>query len=86
MNKAFHPLFLGVACTLSGIARADDFNQLPPPTLNQAESKAYTLYLTLSVNGNQNPDLVPVSVNNGHFLVGAAVLRKTILSSRPRQG
>ncbi len=79
MNKALHPLLLSMACSLSGIARADDYNQLPPPTLGQAESKAYTLYLTLSVNGNKNPELVPVSVNNDHFLVGAAVLRKNYL-------
>ena len=75
MNRAFSPLFLSMALILPGIARSDDFNQLPPPTLAQVKSQGYTLYLTLTVNGNNVSGMSPVVVKNGHYWINAALLK-----------
>ena len=75
MNRAFPPLVLSMAFTLPGIARSDDFSQLPPPTLAQVKSQGYTLYLTLSVNGNDVAEMCPVVVKNGHYRIAAPLLR-----------
>ncbi len=82
MPKTFNPLWLSIACTLPALTLADDYSQLPPPTMGSAANDSYTLYLSLSVNGNLSPGVVPVQVIKGHYWIDALSLQQNHLRLR----
>ena len=86
MPNVFRPLWLSIACSLPALALADDYSQLPPPTLSSDENDSYTLYLTLSVNGTPSPGLVPVQVKHGHYWIDALPLLKAHLRLEQTSG
>ena len=86
MPNVFRPLWLSIACSLPALALADDYSQLPPPTLSSDENDSYTLYLILSVNGTPSPGLVPVQVKHGHYWIDALPLLKAHLRLEQTSG
>lgn len=70
--RRYVSLLLLVACHANGL----EYDDLPDAPSGTATVSSFTYYLTLSVNGRVDTQVIPVLYRNGHYVVEAGALTR----------
>lgn len=72
---------VALAVLAVGQAHAQEYSELPdaPHNTGGATASSFTYYLTLSVNGRTDGQVVPVLYRSGHYVVEAGILKRNYI-------